>query len=372
VSPPASVPELAVRSHRSWHARTDGGGHGDDDLFITAPPGGEGHLLFPRHQTGDALSKAITWQRDQGVVSIGCWSLLPEETANLGAILLARGFQWGWQPHWMGLDLRPGPPDVPPYDGATIDDEEDGRFVARANGDAVGKVTVHIDGAEAGIYDCAVEPEFRRRGLGAALTATACRLAASRGCTDVTLNATPMGRPVYQRIGFESDGSGQTWWLHQAVLAQWPPPEDDVHFLEAVGSGRTDDLDPAANLDRRRPCGKTPMEIAAITNQAASAHWLEDHGATVDLISAWDLGWRDRLRELATAYPDIINRRAGEFEATPMHAAVMRGDAELAAALLELGPDLSAKDGNWKSTPLEWTKAVDQPEIAKLIEAHRR
>src|SRR6201995_3533345 len=36
----------------------------------------------------------------------GCWSLDPASPVDLGVRLLARGFQPGWKPRWMGLDLQ--------------------------------------------------------------------------------------------------------------------------------------------------------------------------------------------------------------------------------------------------------------------------
>ncbi len=35
----------------------------------------------------------------------GCWSLDPPRPSDLGVRLLARGWQPGWRPYWMGLDL---------------------------------------------------------------------------------------------------------------------------------------------------------------------------------------------------------------------------------------------------------------------------
>ena len=37
----------------------------------------------------------------------GIWSLGPDD--RLGVRLVARGFDWGWQPHWMGIGLTSQP-----------------------------------------------------------------------------------------------------------------------------------------------------------------------------------------------------------------------------------------------------------------------
>lgn len=45
-------------------------------------------------------------------------------------------------------------------------------------------------------------PDYRRRGIGTAMTWAAVAAAAQRGCTAMTLSATAMGYPVYVRMGF--------------------------------------------------------------------------------------------------------------------------------------------------------------------------
>lgn len=54
----------------------------------------------------------------------------------------------------------------------------------------------------AGIYNVATLPEFRRRGLGAAVTAAALAEGAKRGCTVGALQPSDAGRPVYAKLGF--------------------------------------------------------------------------------------------------------------------------------------------------------------------------
>lgn len=65
--------------------------------------------------------------------------------------------------------------------------------------------TVEAEGV-AGVFAIAVLPEFRRRGLGAALTVEPLRRCAARGLETAMLQASPMGFPVYQRLGFETIG----------------------------------------------------------------------------------------------------------------------------------------------------------------------
>jgi GNAT superfamily N-acetyltransferase len=58
-------------------------------------------------------------------------------------------------------------------------------------------------GPVAGVYWVSTLDAFRGRGFGAAISAHAIRVGQSLGCNMATLQASPMGRPVYQRMGFE-------------------------------------------------------------------------------------------------------------------------------------------------------------------------
>jgi GNAT superfamily N-acetyltransferase len=60
-----------------------------------------------------------------------------------------------------------------------------------------------IDRGEiAGIYWVATLPDARRRGLGEAITWAAVHAGAAAGCAVASLQASAMGRPIYERMGF--------------------------------------------------------------------------------------------------------------------------------------------------------------------------
>jgi GNAT superfamily N-acetyltransferase len=50
-----------------------------------------------------------------------------------------------------------------------------------------------------GVY---VEPKYRRKGIAKKLTNTAIKYLESIGCTRIVLNASPIGKTVYQSLGF--------------------------------------------------------------------------------------------------------------------------------------------------------------------------
>ena len=102
------------------------------------------------------------------------------------------GFPPAWAPAF--ADLFGGLDDHDAYRG----------YVAFADGRPVATSTVLITGDIAGLYDVAVLPEARGRGIGAAVTLAPFREAREEGCRLAILHASPLGRPVYERLGFRT------------------------------------------------------------------------------------------------------------------------------------------------------------------------
>ena len=106
-----SLLQAVAENHRVWFRRivaaegrevVDVGG---TDLF----PGREA-MVFPEAEVDvDALMAEIRARECPGV---GCWSLSADP--GLGTRLVARGFGWGWRPHWMAIDLEHASDRVPP------------------------------------------------------------------------------------------------------------------------------------------------------------------------------------------------------------------------------------------------------------------
>ncbi len=76
-------------------------------------------------------------------------------------------------------------------------------FIGLLHGDPVATVSLVTAGGAAGIYNVTTVGPARRRGIGAAMTVAAVRHGAERGFGLATLQASTMGRPVYERLGFE-------------------------------------------------------------------------------------------------------------------------------------------------------------------------
>lgn len=396
-------------NHRAWFAacaRSIGGRRisvGGVRAVLT--PGKELVIPFPRlprDAPGAALDRLLDNARTARVGQVGVWSLSPDGPPGLGARLAARGFEYGWQAHWMRADLEslrdaPAPPDgvrlgvedvteeaVPglPYwstESAQVlatlfasRPRRTWRVVAREGDTVLGHVVFFVapDRPEiAGIYDMGVLEAVRRRGIGRALLHGVFDAARARGCRDALLNSA--ASDFYRRVGFEHVGHGQTWWLHRPLLESGPLPPDQIAFAEGIGLGRTEALDRLRpdDLDARLACGMTPMELAVRNRTRDAVRWLRERGAFFGPLHAWDMGWRAVAARVLQDDPSSVNRTSGSWNLTPLHEAVQRDDLALADLILGANPDLGAKDSQFAGTPLGWARHLGRTQIARRIEA---
>jgi GNAT superfamily N-acetyltransferase len=204
---------------------------------------------FPGDKDGRLLSAVADnhreWFRSRGGTN-GIWTM--DRNDALGVRLVARGYEWGWRPHWMGIDLDGEPeapsgfevrPAEPPF-ANTLPYVEDLPLPPGAihlgvalRVKVVGQAIVLPRDGVAGIYSMGVVPKVRGRGIGMALVRAALRAAWDAGCDAAVLNATPEGERLYARVGFRSLGWGQTWWPEAGA----EPTERSIAIAEAVGFG---------------------------------------------------------------------------------------------------------------------------------------
>lgn len=75
-------------------------------------------------------------------------------------------------------------------------------FVGYVDGVAAATSTLVATHGAAGIFNVATMPEYRGRGIGEAMTWQCVRRGVEMGCSMATLQASMMGRPIYERMGF--------------------------------------------------------------------------------------------------------------------------------------------------------------------------
>jgi GNAT superfamily N-acetyltransferase len=119
--------------------------------------------------------------------------------------------------------------------------QPDGGFVAEYEGSPVGTVTTCRFGGVAWVAMMLVDERFRGRGLGRLLMDHALADLDGRGVHSVRLDATPMGLPLYESLGFAVESS----FLRYQGKVPPPPMSSEPGAVQA-----STDLDGVAALDR--------------------------------------------------------------------------------------------------------------------------
>lgn len=354
----AALLRATAANHRAWFRRNAAvmGGRVErvDGIDMTVDGWGA-TIAFPRSRR---VGAAVGRIRELRLRNASCWSLAADP--ELGTRLVARGFGWGWQPHWMALDLaqlpdddtqhdvvvRRGPiPGDVPYGVGQIDPPAALHLAIRAEGGAiVGHAVVNAWRGVAGIYSMGVSRAHRRQGIGRALTIAAGRAATQRGCRHAVLNATDEGERLYRSVGFEPLGWGQTWWY----AAGPDPTPRQTALAEAIGFGDLDALEALrpsqAELARRLPGGTRPLRLALVTGRLDTAAWLLDRA------------------------PALANRRLEPFGGNLLHLAVEHDRPDFVHLALAHGASTTLRDRTWDATPLGWAEHFERPDLAGLLE----
>jgi ribosomal protein S18 acetylase RimI-like enzyme len=84
-------------------------------------------------------------------------------------------------------------------------------YIGYVDGRAVATSALIVSDGVAGVYNVATLPEYRKRGLGEAMTWHAVREGVAIGCVIGSLQASAMGQPVYARMGFRNIAPYETY-----------------------------------------------------------------------------------------------------------------------------------------------------------------
>jgi GNAT superfamily N-acetyltransferase len=199
-------------------------------------------------------------------------------------------------------------------------------FVAAVDGGLLGASACAQFGATGWVGGVAVVPEARGAGLGRALTEIAVARLRDRGVRTVQLFATDMGRPIYERLGFISEGS----WI--TVRGPW----------RSLRSGRPGDPAALAPGMAPRP-GRYPPRVRAAGGEDLVPALAVDRAATGE----------DRTALLSSLWPGnaLVAEAVGEIRGyhlpSPWRSggAVVAADLEAGLALLEAsGRRLNGRD----------------------------
>ncbi|MEX2458325.1 MAG: GNAT family N-acetyltransferase [Actinomycetota bacterium] len=236
--------ELALR----WATVQGGVAHDTPSMFRTVVglpvsyTNQAGAARLTDENAGAEIEATEALLREHGVPGLW-WVRLPGHPPDLGDLLLARGWTFDEEMPWMAASIDsilaglPEPPEdlrIEAVEGDAAQarwlaamtagfglgnsgraamtrladavgygrDRPWRRFAGTMGGRAVGSSGLMISSRVAGIYNVATDPEFRRRGIASAMTGRALREARDRGYQVAILGASPMGLPVYTRMGF--------------------------------------------------------------------------------------------------------------------------------------------------------------------------
>jgi predicted N-acetyltransferase YhbS len=89
--------------------------------------------------------------------------------------------------------------------------EPEGWLVAEEAGRVVGTGGLTVMGRTGWIGLVGVDPAAQRRGIASLLTRRLLELADERGCARVLLDASPSGKPVYDKLGFVAEDEVAVW-----------------------------------------------------------------------------------------------------------------------------------------------------------------
>ena len=237
-----------VASLAQWSRTIDGASEGmraiDRDGLVTT--------ITPKVPQRSIVNDVVYWDRDAlaaaydeidtayAEAGIGAWLVwVPEADTETADMLAARGHVLDSDPEAMVLDLdaieRPSEPagfsrEIDLLELARLNDEAYGirdafaaglerleagnglfAYGVKEEGELVsGLVTFDFED-DCSVWLVATREAARGRGLAGALMAHAMADARERGRTTATLQATDLGRPVYERLGFRSLGEIQMW-----------------------------------------------------------------------------------------------------------------------------------------------------------------
>lgn len=198
-----------------------------------------------------------------------------------------------------------------------LDASQDGCFVAEAEGKVRGTVaTIVYEKRFAWVGMVLVDPEYRGKGLGTKLLKAAIEYLQNINIACIKLDATPQGKPIYQKLGFQCEFEIERWLLKRTseVVAQAAEfiPENAVsdqvlqmilaEDREVFGADRSQLL---KSLRQNAP----EFTGAVWENEALRGSAFGRRGSFADHIGPWMAKDGDAASELLRSFIDCSRRQ---------------------------------------------------------------
>ena len=140
---------------------------------------------------GMALSRAVASAVPDPPAGLSIRRATDEDGLEDHKLMLVEGFE-------MAMEL------VEALVTPTILDTDLELYVGSLDGKPVTSSALFVCGGVAGVYNVATPDVYRKRGYGEAMTWHAVKQGLLQGATAAVLQASPMGQPIYERMGFRT------------------------------------------------------------------------------------------------------------------------------------------------------------------------
>jgi GNAT superfamily N-acetyltransferase len=185
-----------------------------------------------------------------------------------------------------------------------LDAGSEGCFVAECESGVCGSTATITYGSQlAWIGMVLVRPSLRGRGIGTELVRWALEYLESCGRFTVKLDATPQGRPVYQRLGFEPECEIERWMLSATRSPQPVNRADGLENVEAEFEqviAMDAELFGASRSALLRSLHQAAPEFTAVTlnERKLVGYTLGRHGLHADHLGPWAAQDQESARQL--------------------------------------------------------------------------
>lgn len=145
-----------------------------------------------------------------------------------------------------------------------------GCFVAELEGQVRGtSATISFEGRFAWVGMVLVDPEYRSRGVGTALLERAIQYLDDLGVPTIKLDATPQGKPLYEKMGFVSEYRLARWTLRRPAAQAAGPEPLPAELLAPIFAADRDAFGADRGSLLRSLAGDAPEFAAGIRNHGA-------------------------------------------------------------------------------------------------------
>ena len=181
-----------------------------------------------------------------------------------------------------------------------------GCFVMEEGATAVGTATtLSYEDRFAWISMVLVDPEFRNRGIGTKLLQRAVEHLDNAGIPTLKLDATPLGKPLYEKLGFVGEYEIERWVLQRTIEAEpvaSPPHPGSTQWSELLACDRgVFGADRSALLRSLDEQG-SELTLAVSSETDLQGYALGRHGLFADHMGPWMARDRPAAAKLLTGF----------------------------------------------------------------------